>query len=152
MTPSEITARLPARPEGRPLSVTPEVLLKLETAFTMGCTDSEASLYADISPSTLYKYCQEHPEFSERKEALKDKPVLLARATVFEALNEADHAKWYLERKRKSEFSSRAELSGPDGKDLLPKPIADVSKDNSVHADKEHVEENTSSPGGVISL
>lgn len=38
----------------------------------LGLSDRECCLYADIGESTLYDYCKENPDFSERKEALKE--------------------------------------------------------------------------------
>lgn len=96
---------------GRPTIMTPDVVNKLEQAFSMGCTDLEACLYADISKQTLYNYQEKHPEFVDRKEMLKQKLVLKARSVVAEALNNKDEntAKWYLERRRKDEFSVKSE-------------------------------------------
>ncbi len=79
--------------------MTPEVLHKLEEAFAIGCSDTEACSYADISPRTLYKYQEEEPEFIQRKEQLKEKPILKAKNTIVKALGEPEHAKWYLERR-----------------------------------------------------
>ena len=56
----------------------------------MGCTDQEACLYADIVPSTLYAYAQANPEFSERKETLKQNPVMKARQVLLDALADKD--------------------------------------------------------------
>lgn len=97
---------------GRPLVMTDDVLQKVEHAFSMGCTDKEACLYADIAPSTLYKYCEDHPDFSERKELLKDKPVLAARTVVVKAIESGDtKMAWlYLERKRAEEFGQRKKV------------------------------------------
>lgn len=91
---------------GRPTALTREVLQKLEYAFSIGCSDKEACIYADIAPSTLYKYCQEDTGFSERKELLKERPVLAARMTVVKAIVGGDtKMAWsYLERKRAGEF------------------------------------------------
>ncbi len=75
---------------GRPTKMTPETIQKLETAFIAGCTDLEACCYADVSKSTLYDYCQDNPEFSERKETLKNQPVMQARFIVQESLNTGD--------------------------------------------------------------
>jgi hypothetical protein len=94
---------------GRPTVMTPEILNKLEEVFAIGGSDNEACFYADIGKSTLYNYQQEHPEFVERKEALKEKPILRARQTVVKALDNPDMALKYLERKRKQEFSIRTE-------------------------------------------
>lgn len=103
---------------GRPTVMTPDVLQKLNQAFAFGASDSEACFYADIAPSTLYEYCNANPEFSERKEALKLKPILKARETVVKALDDPEHAKWYLSRKAKNEFGTRTELTGADGEPL----------------------------------
>lgn len=56
-----------------------KTLQKMEEAFSWGCSDAEACLYAEIAPATLYNYCKKHPEFLERKEQLKRNPLLLAR-------------------------------------------------------------------------
>lgn len=112
-------------PIGRPSVMTEEVIVKLEEAFMKGLTDKEACLYSEIAPSTLYKYCQENPYFAERKEILKDNVRMQAKLNVAGAINEGDKplSQWYLERKAKDEFSTRSELTGPDGKDLFqPSP------------------------------
>lgn len=98
-------------PTGRPTKVTPEVVTKLEQAFSMGCTDEEACLFADISRMSLQRYQEAHPSFRYRKALLKQKLVLKARSVIAEALNRKDEntAKWYLERKRKEEFSTKVE-------------------------------------------
>lgn len=90
--------------------MTPEVLRKLEEAFAIGASDKEACFYADIAPSSLYYYQERHPEFSERKAALKEKPILMARQTIVKNLDNPDIAKWLLERKRKQEFSTKTEV------------------------------------------
>ena len=96
---------------GRPTVVNDEVLLKLEEAFALGCTDLEACFYADIGTSTLYKYQEKNPEFAERKAALKEKPVLQARQSVISNMKEDGNlALKYLERKKKDEFSLKSEV------------------------------------------
>tara|TARA_B100000686_G_scaffold345438_1_gene430045 strand:- start:2775 stop:3179 length:405 start_codon:yes stop_codon:yes gene_type:complete len=106
---------------GAPTKMTPDVLKKLEEAFALGCTDIEASLYAGISARTIYNYQEENPEFLQRKEALKEQPVLKARKVVVDALDDGDKdmSRWYLERRKKDEFSTRQESTGADGKDLI---------------------------------
>ncbi len=91
--------------------MTHDVLGKLEQAFSIGCTDEEACIYADIKPDNLYEYCRKNPEFSKRKEQLKRKPILKAKNTIISNLDDPKIAQWYLERKSKEEFSSRQELS-----------------------------------------
>jgi len=105
---------------GRPSVINPETLRKLEEAFALGCTDNEACCYADIGKTALYEYQIKNPKFTERKETLKQRPVLLARSELVKGLKgNPELALKYLERKLKSEFSLRTELTGADGKDLV---------------------------------
>lgn len=106
---------------GRPTEMTPETIVLLEQAWSMGCSDLEACLHANIGKTTLYNYQNEHPEFVERKQILKEKLVLKARAVIAEALNNKDEntAKWYLERKRKDEFSTKIENELSGGMNIL---------------------------------
>ena len=97
---------------GRPTVMTEETIQKLEYAFMRGLTDLEACLYANISKSTLYNYCEENPEFMDRKEELKHHPTAKARLNVTEAIENGneDLSKWWLERKAKDEFSTKQEV------------------------------------------
>lgn len=108
---------------GRPTVFSDEVLQKLEQAFSLDCTDEEACIYADIAPSSLYNYQNAHPEFLERKKLLKQKLVLKARTVIANNLNDNDRevAKWYLERKRKDEFSTKQEFA-----DVSNRPIINI--------------------------
>lgn len=109
---------------GRPSKLTELTVKKLEEAFAMDCSVLEACLYAGISRPTFYAWIKENKELSNRFEELRENPVLKARTTVVNVLNEPEHAKWYLERKRKREFSQRQELTGRDGEPLvLPSEI-----------------------------
>lgn len=120
---------------GRPTVMTERVLGKLEQAFGYDMTDEEACLYAGIHPSSLYDYQKNHPEFTERKQALKNTPVLLARETVVKALRDRqittldkkgnkveitipadpEISMKYLERKKKDEFSPHATIDHSGG-------------------------------------
>ena len=97
---------------GRPSVMTEDVLQKLEYAFMRGLSDVEACLYADIAPSTLYNYCNEHPDFLERKEELKQHPTAKAKLNVAEEIENGnvEQSKWWLERKAKDEFSTKQEV------------------------------------------
>jgi hypothetical protein len=102
--------------EGRPTIMTPENIQKLEEAFLLGCSDLEACFYANISKSTLYNYQKDNPEFLERKEALKENPILKARKSVLKALDDnGDLALKFLERRLKSEFSLKTETDVTSG-------------------------------------
>lgn len=112
-----------ARSVGQPTIMTELTLKVLDEAFSNGATDREACFLAEISQQTLYNYQKEHPEYVERKESLKEMTKYQAKLVVKQAIveNKVDTAEWYLERKGKDEgFSTRQELTGPNGKDLVP--------------------------------
>lgn len=98
---------------GRPTVMTEETIRILEEAFSNGATDKEAIFLANISSSTFYAYCKEYPEFSERKESLKDMPKYQARKNIVKKINDGDvtTSQWYAERKMKEEFSNRTDLN-----------------------------------------
>lgn len=106
----------------RPTVVTPEKLSELKHAFAIGCTDEEACAYAKIGTSSLYRYIEKNPEFRKEADRLKQEPILKAKQTIVDSLDQDKNAQWYLERKLKNEFSLRQEITGKDGKDL-PAPI-----------------------------
>lgn len=90
---------------GRPTKLDKHTLKKLEEAFGIGASDTEACFYADITPTTLYNYQKENPEFLQRKAALKERPVLLARQSLARGIEKDPNLAFkYLERKRRREF------------------------------------------------
>ena len=97
---------------GRPSVMTAETIQKLEKAFLMGCPDKEACLYAEIAPSTLYAYQQENPEFTERKDTLKQNPFMKARGVILDALEDGDKftAHKVIDRKEGSKLAIKAEI------------------------------------------
>lgn len=111
----------------RPTKMTNEVIQKLEDSFVKGMSDREACTYVNICPQTLYNYCNDNPDFLERKERLKDTPKIRAKINIAKALEDGDKemSKWYLERKAKDEFSTKQafEVAGQVGL-----PAADKTK------------------------
>lgn len=101
------------RKRGRPSVITPDIINKLDYAFSIGCSDNEAISYAGISSSAFYNYIDKHPEYKERKEALKLKPVLKAKKANNDLIESGDpvHIRWFLERKKADEFSTKADVS-----------------------------------------
>ncbi len=93
---------------GRKSVMTAEVVAKLEQAFSLGCSDAEACFFAGINKASLYRYQEKNKTFCNRKEALKKRMVLLARAVVEKALFEGDKAtaRWYLEKYCKEDFQN----------------------------------------------
>lgn len=95
----------------RPVEMTPEKIKKLEEAFAMDCSLWEACFYAEISKQTYYNRIERKPELLERFEALREKPVLLARQSVIKNMqNNGELALKYLERKKKNEFTPKTEV------------------------------------------
>jgi len=96
----------------RPEAITEDVLAKLEFAFARSFTDVEASLYANISPATLYRYIDANPEFWERKETLKKQPNIQAKLNWYKKIESEDYnaSKDWLERKSRDEFSLKQEV------------------------------------------
>jgi len=115
---------------GRPTVMTPTVIAKLEEAFTWGCTDIEACLWADISVAALWDYMQKYPEFSTRRDKLKKTPTLTARRTVVASLpGDNEMSLKYLERKEKREFSLRqeTEIANREGEAFV---VSEITAEN----------------------
>ncbi|WP_024407935.1 hypothetical protein [Streptococcus suis] len=96
---------------GRPTKMTQGTVKKLEEAFLRGLSDEEACLYANISKPTLYDYCKKNPQFTDRKELLKQRIKTRAKLNISKAIEDGDIdlSKWYLERKD-DEFKTKTKL------------------------------------------
>lgn len=120
----------------RPTKRSEELVSKLEYAFALGCSVTEACLYAGISRETYYKWCKEDLTLSDRMEELKETPILIARDTVIKGIrNDPDLALKFLERRKKDEFSTKQEHDHRIKE--LPKPILGGA---SVHLDDSSTE------------
>ncbi|MCE7936296.1 hypothetical protein DYH10_00675 [Candidatus Saccharibacteria bacterium CPR2] len=87
------------------------VIPKLEAAFAVDATVTEACFYADISTSSYYRFVEKNSQFRDRFAQLRNKPVLLARQTVVNALKTDPHLAFrYLEKKRKLEFGKTVQI------------------------------------------
>jgi hypothetical protein len=115
---------------GRPTVFTPEVIRKIEEVAALDGSVEEMAYYAGIKKATLYSKLEDDKEFSDRINALRERPVLLARQTVMKALaaNSAD-ARWYLEKKKKKEFGNTIDITTKGEKltDADPR-ITDLTK------------------------
>lgn len=110
-----MTARKPKsehKKAGRPTVFTEHIIGKIEEIAALDGTIEEMASFADINKNTLYSYIQDHPEFSQRIQHLREWPVLVARRSVVNSLKDPDRAFRYLERKKKDEFSQRTESQG----------------------------------------
>lgn len=95
-----------------------DVLTKLEEAWTIGCTDKEACLWAEISVMALQRFQNSNEKFRKRKELLKETLVLKSRHEVFKGVkNDKEFALKVLKCKKKNEWSERQDhlhLGDPD--------------------------------------
>jgi len=121
---------------GRPTIMTEKTVERLRNAFAIGCTDIEACLHAEITEKTLYNYQNKHPEFLQEKERLKQKPLLKARRTVVDALDQVSNAQWYLERKSKDEFSTKTITENDESSEAL-KMMKDFVESNKPKEDEQ---------------
>lgn len=97
--------------KGRPSKITAEIVAKLEQAYKIGANDTEACLHAGIDRTTLFRYEQSNPDFSNKKAEWKRNPILKAKHTIYKNLDDPSVAKWLLERKD-DEYKNKQELSG----------------------------------------
>lgn len=102
----------------RPKKINDKVVRKLEEAFSMGCTDGEACAYAEIGRSTLFDYIEENPEFSDRKETLKNMPSFKAKRIINTALDGEDLVTAHKVVDRKEGSKIKQEITGKDGSAL----------------------------------
>lgn len=116
---------------GRPSKFTDEVVGKLRTAFMMGCNDTTACYSAEISRDTLYAWRKKYPWFSDKIDAWKRHPIMKAEATIYKHLDEVPTAKWYLERRAKSEYGLRQRVV-INNTNTVSKVLDKIEKDNSL--------------------
>lgn len=96
---------------GRPEKIDKDVLAKLEEAFMFCYSDKEACLYAGIHPATLYRYQEKHPEFGERKEALRLTPNLHAKKELVAGIKGSiDQSRWWAQNKMSDEFGAKTTI------------------------------------------
>lgn len=101
----------PTGKKGRPIVMTEKTIRKLEASFAYDSTVEEACIFAGITPFTYYEFIKKFPDFSNTVELLRNIPVMLIRRNVVRgAMFSQDNGFRYLEKKRKTEFSSKLEL------------------------------------------
>lgn len=91
------------------------IIAKLEEVWGYGGSDAEAAFFAGIDKSSLSRYLSAHPEISQRRDALREKPVLeIRRCVVDGAKADPELGLKFLERVRRQEFSTRTEVEHRD--------------------------------------
>lgn len=85
---------------------------RLIDAYKIDANDEEACVYAGIFVSNLKYFNELHPDFLLVKTACHN--VLGLKAKKALAAKVEQSPEWYLERKRKSEYSTRSEVTDPN--------------------------------------
>ncbi len=106
-----------------------ETITKLEQAWSIGCSDAEAALIADISTASLSRFLTAHPLIAERKEKLKNKPNIKARQEVVKGLdNDKEFSLKYLERKMPEEFAPQSRVEHKADNESLNQLVSGIGK------------------------
>ena len=97
---------------GRPTVMTEPVVSKLEVAFCVGASVTEACLVAGISRESYYVFVRENPDYSDRFKQLQQKTILAAKKRIADAIEDGDTAtaRWLLERRCKEEYGQHHKL------------------------------------------
>lgn len=111
---------------GRKEKIDEDVLNKLYTAFSQGNNDEDACEFAQVSTTCFYNYQKRNPEFKEWKDGLKRRPILKAKNTVIQHLDDPKIALEYLKAKCKDEFGQRMEVTGANGEALSMPSVINV--------------------------
>lgn len=90
---------------------------KIEEAAALDASMEEIAFYAGIHRSTLYEWVAQDKELSNRIQELREQPILKARRTIINALNDPNYSFKYLERKRRKEFGTNIDVT-TDGQPL----------------------------------
>lgn len=89
---------------GQPSKMTPATITVLEEYFAYGLSDEKACFMAGISVMSLHRYIEKHPEYRDRKEALKQSTDIKAQLVIAKSVEtNVGTAQWWLG-KRVSEF------------------------------------------------
>jgi hypothetical protein len=101
------TKQLEKKKVGRPSSITPEVVRKLEAALATGFGVNAACHYSGVSRSVFYERKATDKEFSDKMRLAEDFCTYKARLTILKAIDNGDvaAAKFWLTHKCRTEFA-----------------------------------------------
>lgn len=95
--------------DGKFTKLTEETIKKLEEAFAMDCSITEACLYANIRTQTYYNWIEKNANLKERFDELRESPFLKARQTIIKNLDNPQYAFEYMKRKKRLEFGDNVD-------------------------------------------
>src|SRR4051794_24649952 len=115
--PRSVLAVIPVEPKsephpgGRPTVITEAAILKLEEAFKIDATVLEACAYAGITKTPYYDRLKDDPEFADRMDRAQQFPFMMAKKTVYKAMQAGDARtalKW-LDRRQRDRYHTKVE-------------------------------------------
>lgn len=92
---------------------------RLIDAYKIDANNEEACAYSGITITQLKYFQTLHQEFYTIKDACRQLLGLQAKQALATKVKSGVSAEWYLERRRKDEYSLRVENTGADGRDLF---------------------------------
>lgn len=103
----------------KPKNVTAEAWNVVVDAWRNGLSDREAAIRASktadvrIKESDIKRWVKENPDIGELRDHLQNELLSASKLVIAEAIASGDvrTAKWYLERKAASEFSTKAAIA-----------------------------------------
>lgn len=109
-------------PVGRPSKKTDELVAKLIEAFHDDATIEQACYYSGIDKTTYYRWLDDSDEFRYEMSKAQEYPKVLAKRVLVKAMEAGDEkiALEVIKRLEKHRYSERNELTGKDGKDIVP--------------------------------
>ena len=102
--------------KGRPESIDKETIERLIDGFSKDFNVAECCRYANIYTSVYYGFINRHPEYRELFESCRQDNGIKAKNILQNSLVDGDKetAKWYLERRRKDEYSTKTVQESTD--------------------------------------
>ncbi len=107
--------------------LTERVMSDLTEAFRNDFTVEEACLYSGISKDTYYEWEKQSDEFTESMERAKQFIAIASKKNIARAVidsNSVEDSWKYLERRQKSLYSQRKEVTGEDGTQFILNTIS----------------------------
>lgn len=96
---------------GRETLLTDALRVKIEEVAALDGTVEEMAYYCNVSRQTIYNWFAADPEFFDKVQRLRERPVLMARQTINKRMTESyANAADYLKRKRRKEFGDSTTL------------------------------------------
>lgn len=114
---------------GRPTKYNIERVQKIVNALSAGNTRRDSCAYAGISEDTFAVWLKDKPDFSDAIEKAEADAAVRNVAIIAKAAQEGtwQAAAWWLERRRKDQWSARQEMVGADSGPL--KIIVEYTKE-----------------------